>query len=58
MNKYRIALAVAAALSTAPAFATPQRMDPNMAGMASMQRDARPADAQGVGVTPTVGLAM
>ncbi len=56
MNKYRIALAVVAACSIAPAFATQQQMDPNMPGMAGMH-ETKPTQAQGVGIVKTIDAA-
>lgn len=53
MKKPCITLAIAAALITAPVFATPQQMDPNMPGMAGMH-ETKPADVQGVGVVKAV----
>ncbi|CAM5479045.1 copper-binding protein [Rhodanobacter lindaniclasticus] len=56
MKKPYITLAIAAALITAPVFASPQQMDPNMPGMAGMH-EAAPADVQGVGVVKAVDTA-
>ncbi|AGG88852.1 copper-binding protein [Rhodanobacter sp. FW102-FHT14D06] len=56
MKKPCITLAITAALFTAPAFANPQQMDPNMPGMAGMH-EATPADVQGVGVVKAVDTA-
>lgn len=56
MKKPYITLAIAAALVTAPVFASPQQMDPNMPGMAGMH-EAAPADVQGVGVVKAVDTA-
>jgi Cu(I)/Ag(I) efflux system protein CusF len=57
MNKHLIALALAGTLIAAPAFASPQQMDPNMPGMTGMQHDAKPAEAQGVGVVKSIDTA-
>src|SRR3546814_19922019 len=56
MKKKFITLAITAALFTAPAFANPQQMDPNMPGMAGMH-EATPADVQVVGVVKAVDTA-
>ena len=56
MKKPSITLAITAALITAPVFANPQQMDPNMPGMAGMH-EATPADVQGVGVVKAVDTA-
>lgn len=56
MKKPCITLAITAALITAPVFANPQQMDPNMPGMAGMH-EATPADVQGVGVVKAVDAA-
>ena len=56
MKKPYITLAIAAALVTAPVFASPQQMDPNMPGMTGMH-EAAPADVQGVGVVKAVDTA-
>jgi len=53
MKKQSITLAITAALITAPVFANPQQMDPNMPGMAGMH-EATPAAVQGVGVVKVV----
>ncbi|WP_027484254.1 copper-binding protein [Rhodanobacter sp. OR87] len=53
MKKQYITLTIVAALFTAPVFANPQQMDPNMPGMAGMH-EATPADVQGVGVVKAV----
>lgn len=57
MNKHLIALVLTGTLIAAPAYASPQQMDPNMPGMAGMQHDARPAEAQGVGVVKAIDTA-
>ena len=56
MKKQFITLAITAALFTAPVFANPQQMDPNMPGMAGMH-EATPADVQGVGVVKAIDTA-
>ena len=56
MKKPFITLAITAALFTAPVFANPQQMDPNMPGMAGMH-EATPADVQGVGVVKAIDTA-
>jgi Cu(I)/Ag(I) efflux system protein CusF len=53
MKRPFITFAITAALFTAPVFANPQQMDPNMPGMAGMH-ESKPADAQGVGVVKAV----
>ena len=54
MKKHFTALTLAATLLAAPAFAAIPQMDPNMPGM---QHDAKPADAQGVGVVKAIDTA-
>jgi len=56
MKKQFITLAITAALFTAPVFANPQQMDPNMPGMAGMH-EATPADVQSVGVVKAIDTA-
>jgi len=60
MKKFSMVLALTGTLIAAAAFANPQQMAPNMAGMAGMagmQHDATPADAQGVGVVRAIDAA-
>lgn len=57
MKKTLLILTLASTLITASAFAAPQQMDPNMPGMAGMQHDPKPTDAQGVGVVKAIDTA-
>jgi Cu(I)/Ag(I) efflux system protein CusF len=57
MKKSIFAFALVGILIAAPGFAMAQAMDPNMPGMAGMQRDAKPADAQGTGVVKAIDTA-
>jgi Cu(I)/Ag(I) efflux system periplasmic protein CusF len=51
MKKHLITFAWACTMLAAPAFVAAQQMDPNMPGM---QHDAKPADAQGMGVVKAI----
>lgn len=51
MNKTLQILALTSTLIAAPTFASPQQMDPNMPGM---HDEAKPAEAQGVGVIKAI----
>ncbi len=57
MKKLILAFALVGTLTVAPSFAMAQAMDPNMPGMAGMQHDAKPADAQGTGVVKAIDIA-
>lgn len=54
MKSTHMALALAGALVTMTAYASPQQMDPNMPGMAGMQHGAKPGEAHGVGVVRAI----
>ena len=56
MKKPFITLAITAALFTAPVFANPQQVDPDMPGMAWMH-EAKPVDVQGIGVVKAIDTA-
>jgi Cu(I)/Ag(I) efflux system periplasmic protein CusF len=56
MKKPFISLAFAGVLIATSSVAAAQQMDPNMPGMAGMH-DAKPADAQGVGVVKAIDTA-
>lgn len=53
MKKYLL-LVWACTMLAAPVFAAGQQMDPNMPGM---ERDAKPADAQGMGIVKAIDTA-
>jgi Cu(I)/Ag(I) efflux system protein CusF len=57
MKKTLMAMALTGTLLTASAFAASQQVEPNMPGMTGMQRDAKPAEAQGVGVVKAIDVA-
>ena len=57
MKKHILTLALIGTLVAAPSFAMAQAMDPNMPGMAGMQGDAKPADAQGMGIVKAIDTA-
>jgi Cu(I)/Ag(I) efflux system protein CusF len=59
MKKPILAFALAGTLIAAPGFVAAQAMDPNMPGMsrpgmAGMQHEAKPADAQGTGIVKAI----
>jgi Cu(I)/Ag(I) efflux system protein CusF len=57
MKKPMLTLAFVSTLVAAPGFAMAQAMDPNMPGMAGMEHDAKPTEAQGIGIVKAIDTA-